>query len=113
MHSTQERRAARRELKTLAKSEAVSEEEQAARMAELDLREQEELWHSQLCDTSQVTKRSYDRMCFVVEHGRHAVSVSKAGEAICYCGSVVICCHLDWPGAQNMPTVTYSARTRA
>lgn len=53
--STQERRAARRELKTLAKTEAVSEEEQAKRLAELELREQEELLHSQLSDTSQVT----------------------------------------------------------
>ncbi|CAM9878888.1 unnamed protein product, partial [Hapterophycus canaliculatus] len=51
--STQERRAARRELKTLAKTEAVSEEEQAKKLADLELREQEELLHSQLSDTSQ------------------------------------------------------------
>lgn len=51
--STQERRAARRELKTLAKCEAVNEEEQAKRMIEIELREQEELT-SQLADTSQV-----------------------------------------------------------
>ncbi|CAN0147132.1 unnamed protein product [Ectocarpus sp. 6 AP-2014] len=51
--STQERRAARRELKTLAKTEAVSEEEQAKKLAELELKEQEELLHSQLSDTSQ------------------------------------------------------------
>lgn len=53
--STQERRDARRKLKTLAKAEAVSEEEQAKKQAELELKEQEELLHSQLCDTSQVT----------------------------------------------------------
>lgn len=53
--STQERRAARRELKTLAKTEAVSEEEQAKKLAELELKEQEELLHSQLSDTSQVS----------------------------------------------------------
>ena len=53
-HSTQERRAARRELKNLAKTEAVSEEEQAKKLAEVELREQEELLHSQLNDTSQV-----------------------------------------------------------
>lgn len=52
--STQERRAARRELKNLAKTEAVSEEEQAKKLAELELREHEELLHSQLSDTSQV-----------------------------------------------------------
>lgn len=52
--STQERRAARRELKTLAKTEAVSEEEQAKKLAELELKEQEELFHSQLSETSQV-----------------------------------------------------------
>lgn len=52
--STQERRAARRELKNLAKTEVVSEEEQAKRLAELELREHEELLHSQLRDTSQV-----------------------------------------------------------
>eukprot|EP00903_Cladosiphon_okamuranus_P007562 g7336.t1 len=51
--STQEQRAARRELKNLAKTEAVSEEEQAKKLAELELREQEELLHSQLSDTSQ------------------------------------------------------------
>lgn len=58
--STQERRAARRELKTLAKAEAVGEEEQARRLAELELREQEELLHSQLSDTSQV---GHGRQC--------------------------------------------------
>lgn len=55
--STQERRSARRELKTLAKSEAVSEQEQARRMAELELREQEKLLHAQVADTSQVPER--------------------------------------------------------
>eukprot|EP00904_Undaria_pinnatifida_P013262 jgi/Undpi1/9066/HiC_scaffold_26.g11526.m1 len=51
--STQERRDARRQLKTLAKTETVSEEEQARKQAELELKEQEDLLHSQLCDTSQ------------------------------------------------------------
>ncbi|CAB1108352.1 unnamed protein product [Ectocarpus sp. CCAP 1310/34] len=55
--STQERRAARRELKTLAKTEAVSEEEQAKKLAELEIKEQDELLHSQLSDTSQLAKR--------------------------------------------------------
>lgn len=53
--STQERRGARRELKNLAKKEALSEEEQAKKLAELELKEQEELLHSQLSDTSQVS----------------------------------------------------------
>lgn len=52
--STQERKAARRELKNLAKTEAISEEEQAKKLAELELQEQEDLLHSQLSDTSQV-----------------------------------------------------------
>ncbi|CAM9572540.1 unnamed protein product [Sphacelaria rigidula] len=51
--STQEKRAARKQLKTLAKSEATIDEEQARKMAELEIREQEELVHSQLADTSQ------------------------------------------------------------
>ncbi|CAM9167382.1 unnamed protein product [Pylaiella littoralis] len=51
--STQERRGARRELKNLAKKEALSEEEQAKKLADLELKEQEELLHSQLSDTSQ------------------------------------------------------------
>lgn len=54
MLSTQERRGARRELKNLAKKEALSEEEQAKKLADLELKEQEELLHSQLSDTSQV-----------------------------------------------------------
>ena len=54
MCSTQERRAARRELKTLAKAEAVSEEAQAKKLAEMEMREQEEMLNSQLADTSQV-----------------------------------------------------------
>lgn len=55
MYSTQERRGARRELKNLAKKEALSEEEQAKKLADLELKEQEELLHSQLSDTSQVS----------------------------------------------------------
>ncbi|CAN0242881.1 unnamed protein product, partial [Ascophyllum nodosum] len=51
--STQERRAARRELKTLAKAEAVSEEAQAKKLAAMEMREQEEMLNSQLADTSQ------------------------------------------------------------
>lgn len=54
--STQEKRAARKQLKTLAKSEATIDEEQARKMAELEIREQEELVHSQLADTSQVNQ---------------------------------------------------------
>lgn len=52
------KRAARKELKSLAKSEVVNEEEQAKETAELELREQEELLHSQLSDTSQVYQQN-------------------------------------------------------
>lgn len=59
--STQEKRAARKELKTLAKKETTNEDEQARRLAEVELREQEELLHSQLSDTSQVCSQIYAR----------------------------------------------------
>ncbi|CAM9321461.1 unnamed protein product [Discosporangium mesarthrocarpum] len=52
-HSTKERKAARRELKTLTKAEIVKEEEQIRRMEELELKEQEDLLRSQISDTSQ------------------------------------------------------------
>ncbi|CAM9614854.1 unnamed protein product [Choristocarpus tenellus] len=52
-HSTKQRRAARRELKTLTKAEAANDEEQAKRLEEVELKEQEDLLYSQLSDTSQ------------------------------------------------------------
>ena len=66
VRSTQERRDARRQLKTLAKTETVSEEEQARKQAELELKEQEDLLHSQLCDTSQVTLLLIINVCVCV-----------------------------------------------
>lgn len=62
--STQERRWARRELKTLAKSEAASDEQQARRMAELQLKEQEEALNTKPSETPQVT-----RICAGFSHG--------------------------------------------
>lgn len=84
--STQERRGARRELKNLAKKEAVSEEEQAKKLADLELREQEELLHSQLCDTSQVGLLCIAIKCkILLLHGYRFVHVPEYAHPVFLC----------------------------